>query len=552
MKTLSTWLFHLILIVSVSGCGSWLGNPSKPDGGNSQPPKGDVTSGASGMPGSMTDPSTLGSGEVMMQLVELDAGAKFTTSAALTSLELVGSAAQELEVSLTDPDHQERVFVRNARSEFELEYTASAQGSYIMWVRNNSNAALKFSQLNQTGYLSGGNLFKSLLREDAPNKNLLFKAVVVFARECKDTSTDGNSTTTTTAPAGHAFAQAFAFVGSVGSDFKVSPITDAEITINSGENSQALKRLSDMPFRAYREMGGLNEEEHRDYTTRFYQSYFGGAGEFYTVESFRKYGDCSTMTALPINTDLGTSDIKLNVKIPSLGIEREDKLRLTSSTAFSTYFNGARISDWTQCTYDGISGDPTTYNGEASECKKFSKANPPEIRLDYQLPSADPSAGLTKESDPTRAVFYGHSKTAEWQQQIRAKADGLRSGTISEIELSKCANNGGLIAVPLRTEGTSFPIGEFNAEAGDVINLARKTGSYAALPEFFQGNIDASGEFKYPTCIPDSSSSCADFKLVTVKSAACSYKADSGITTTSLGDAMIYPDYFEISGIVEE
>jgi hypothetical protein len=280
MRAFSLQLLQLVTSVWVIGCGSWLGNPSKPEGGNSQPPKGDVTGSTTGIPGSMTDLSTLGPGEVMMQLVELDEGANFTTSAALNSLELVGSSAQELEVSLTDPNHQEREFVRNSRQEFSLDFTASAKGSYIMWVRNNSNVALKFSQLNQNGYTSSGSLFKSLLREDAPHRNLLFKAVVVFARECKDTSADGNSTITTTAPAGHAFAQPFAFVGTVGSDFKVSAVTDAEIAVIAGDKSQQLKRLSDMPFRAFREMGGLTEDEHRDYTSRFYKSYFCGAGEF--------------------------------------------------------------------------------------------------------------------------------------------------------------------------------------------------------------------------------------------------------------------------------
>jgi hypothetical protein len=214
----------------------------------------------------------------------------------------------------------------------------------------------------------------------------------------------------------------------------------------------------------------------------------------------------------------------------------------------------AKLEDYTQCTYSRTTGEPKPYNGDAATCKTFNLADPPYVTLDYQLPSG---GGLSASSDPTRIVFYGHSYPKAWYQALIENSEALISGDEDTVELPGCLNNGGMVAVPVTTEKTFMPLGEFNVHAataadggGDVINLARKAGSYTALTDFYQGNVDASGEIEYGACIPKGDESCHTTKVLKVKLASCSVKADSGITVTAVGDDMIYPSYFEMSGIV--
>jgi hypothetical protein len=109
-----------------------------------------------------------------------------------------------------------------------------------------------------------------------------------------------------------------------------------------------------------------------------------------------------------------------------------------------------------------------------------------------------------------------------------------------------------MTSVPLSTDKTYMPLAEFNVSTGDVINLARRSGSYTALPELFQGNVDQSGSFEYTTCVPKGAASCEGFKTVNVTVGNCQVKADSGITTLSISDNFLYPGYFEMSGIITD
>jgi hypothetical protein len=107
-----------------------------------------------------------------------------------------------------------------------------------------------------------------------------------------------------------------------------------------------------------------------------------------------------------------------------------------------------------------------------------------------------------------------------------------------------------MISVPITKGKSTMPLAEFNAKKDDIINLARRPGSYAALTDFYQGNIDASGTIRYPACFPKDGDSCHYFKVIDLTVKSCKIKADSSITTTSVSDSFIYPEYFEISGII--
>lgn len=544
---LTGWMAVAVLC---SGCGSWLGNPSASDDG------GQGAGGSGTIPGSSVawsegSSQILGPGEVLLQRVTLEEGRSFTSRLDFRGVSLLGDDnGTAIEVSVANGSSLEEAFKRYGSDEIDLEFDPEESGDHLVWVRNNSTEELVIDQLAQDGAASVGDVAIASEREDAPYKNIVVKGVVALARECKDTSEDGNSTVTTEAPEGHVFVQPFVFIGEVQSDGSVVDVTDADVSVTGETEVQSLSRLDDMPFRAYRELSGLSEDQHLKYTKMFYRAYFGGAGELYTVDTFRRYGDCGAMVPLALVDDYGETILDLRVKVARLDIDLREPLRATASTAFSTYFDDERMTDWTQCTYDAVTGEPETYNGDAAACKDLSLKAPPSIRLDYKLPSASGEGAWTEASDPTRGLFYGFGRARRWVEGVLDAAEDLRSDTTSTLALDGCAHIGGLHASPLDPEGTPFALQELRVQEGDIVNLARKTGSYTVLADFYQGDVDADLEFEYPTCIPDGDESCADYKVVKVVPKGCRIKADSGVSVTSVSDSMIYPDYFEISGVV--
>lgn len=533
-----TSLVQCAAFALLAACGTWVGNPKKPEEGGT--PKKAVA---------------MSSGDVVFQKVTLKAGQSFSSLFSFTPTAaglLLADAANAIEMSVLGKNGIEFKYQRQTTSDSKIEYAPTVDGEYIVAIKNNSTASLDVDVSAIEGAESSAD--PQLANSTGTYKDYLLKAVVTFGRVCKRNSTDGN-TVNYTAPAGEYYIQPFVFYGKVGSDKKVTPLSNAKITIVSGSKSLSLKTLSSLDLATYRETGSLTAAEHAAYTRTFYQGYLGAAGEMYTTDYFRFGGDCASAPTFALPTDVGTADITLNIEDSTATppINETFKIRPTVSTAFSTYEkDGSRLQDYSQCTYNRLTGEPSVYNGNATECKKFSYANPPYVTLDYLMPSKMSNAATTAESDPTRILFYGHGYTSQWYKTIIENSSALRAGSKTSVTLSSCLNTGGLIAVPISSSKTHIPLLEMNVAKNDVLSVGRKTGSYTSLTQFYQGNIDNSGELTYPTCLPSGTETCADYKKIKVNIENCKIKSDSGISVTSISDSFIYPEYFEMSGVITE
>lgn len=556
MKTtkLMPYLILGSLLALQAGCGTWVGNNKDDDDDEEEQTPGGIA--GPGQPGNGNSSNVAGPGDVFLQKLRLRAGVPFSTTASLVlGSNLTGNdvaASGPIEMTLVKADGSEVAYTRKGADNAKVEYTPEADGEFTVLMKNNTSVDSTVTGLATVGSDFADALQKAGDRADAPHKNVALKAVVAFARECKYYVNNGNSTATVTAAPGHYFAQPFVFLGTVGADKKVTPITTATIELVGGGKTLALKKLPDFDFKVYRE-SGLPQDEHLVYTRTFYQSYFGAAGEMYTVDTFLFNGDCVNAPQFNLGADPGVSDIKLTIKDTTVSpaIDASFPVRASLSTAFSMYTSeGQKLSEYTQCTIDRRSGEPKTYNGDAGECKVFSVSNPPYITLDYQLPSQG-GGGVTKASDPTRTIYYGFGFAKAFYQELIKNSASLQSGALKEITIPGCISNGGLVAVPISADKTYLPLAELNGPKGDVINLARKNGSYTSLTGFYQGNVDFSGPLAYPTCIPGAGD-CDMQKVVTVNRTSCTYKADSGISVTAIGNSMIYPSYFEMSGIIAD
>lgn len=104
----------------------------------------------------------------------------------------------------------------------------------------------------------------------------------------------------------------------------------------------------------------------------------------------------------------------------------------------------------------------------------------------------------------------------------------IQNGTITKISINGCMLNGGRIGSALSdTTAIAIPISEFNASTGDIIQVSGTTGNSTSLVDFYQGDIDFSGE----TTILDQSML---LKIYTISVTGCKMKADSGIATMSI------------------
>jgi hypothetical protein len=457
------------------------------------------------------------------------------------SLGMALAADDNLSVSVLNPDGVEERFVFQSSGEFT--FTPDAAGAYTIL------ASSAGDNIDTVATVTSGNAEAEAPQAiepegaaDAPRR-LLVKAVVTFAKECKRYIDNGNAVATTTAPEGKYFAQPFVFLGRVGDNRKVTPVLDAKIALNGTGQSQELHRLDDFELAVFRQEGSLSKAEHIEHTRNFYQSYFGAGGEMYTVDTFRFGGDCTTAPTFSLD------DSELALSVSAGSYVETIELRGTENAVFSTYLgDGTRMTDWTQCTFNRLTGEPTPYNGDG-ECKELSIATPPSAKLDYKLPSGKDLTDAAS-SDPTRLVFYGHGFSRAWYAALIENRETLASAAEPKLTLDRCLVVGGLVPLPLATEQTQLPLAAFNAAPGDIINVARRTGAYIGLPDLHQGLIDASGEITQATCIPSATETCAEFRRVKVQQNNCLVRADSGVTVLSASTSFIYPEYFELSGVV--
>lgn len=499
-----------------------------------------------------------GGGEVIVSRVKVSAGqalrfkGKSSQSSALTSFGLVEEESEgNFEVSIVNNEGVEKVYSRISGDKSESEFVPSEDGEILIAVKNNSKDEVVFDP----SQIEGGSVLEVENASTAvgAHKDIALKSVVVFARNCKQQKVDGSGVDVFNAPAGEYYVQPFVFLGKVKSDKSVERIESATLKVTAGDKAVELKTLSALSLANFKEHSSLSKEEHIEYTRAFYQSYLGGAGELYTVDTFQKKGDCKNAVTLPIDADPAKSQLALEIVDESLAIDESIKLRPSVSTAFSMYeTEGVKLQDYTQCTYNRLTAEPMTYNGEAGVCKEFSFSKPPYVTLDYLMPSQIKSNNLSPESDPTRILYYGVSSPKTWLKTIVENSAEFASGKTSDINLEGCMYNGGLVSLPISSEQTTLPLREFNAKEDDVIMLSQRTGSHTALLDFYQGNVVLSGKVKVPTCIPSKTESCAAFKLLTVSYGNCEYKADSGVSVTSISDDFIFPDAFRMSGVVKE
>lgn len=526
----------ILLLLPLLGCGSWAGN------GDRDKDKEDAD-------------RTLLAGDVLYHKLKVPAGGSLTASYThvSTALRLSGDA-QSFEVSVIAPDGKEIAYDRQGGDTLSVNTTVADAGEYVIAIKNNADQTIELNNEDVSGADEDKGLVKAL--DDGSHNTISLKAVIALARQCKQYADGGNSTSTRTAPEGEFFVQPFVFMGTVDLETrKVTPITDATITISSGSSSMTLSRLDDFDLSVFRENGSLTKAEHVDYTRSFYQGYFGAAGEFYTVDTFRFGGDCLEMPTFKLAANPGETELKLNVTSSAGDIEESFALRPTVSTAFSLYTGaGQKLDNWDPCTYDAFTAEPKNYNKPTEPCRELDPQDPPYVTLDYLLPSAQYPDQYTAASDPTRILYYGHSLSRAFKKAILENETALRDGSIDSLTLESCMNNGGIHSVAISKDPSYLPLKEFNMAAGDLIQLNRKTGSYTALTQYFQGNADVSGTIHYPACIPDSATqeSCKEFRVLAVNTSSCRIKADSGVFVTSLHDSFIYPEYFELSGSLKQ
>lgn len=542
MKQFSKQMMILGLCLNAA-CGSWVGNGKKDDEKKDE--------------GNSGNGATLLAGGVLYHKVQLSSGATLTSSykSSSASLRLLADE-QPFEVSILKADGQEVAYQRDGLEGLEVSQEVSEAGTYTVVIKNNGSESITLEQDSVAGVDEDKGLSGALDDADAVFKEYSLKAVVALGRECKQYADGGNSTSVRTAPDGEFFVQPFVFLAKVDLNTrKVERVSGADIRVVSGDRSMPLKMLSDFDLSVFRESGSLTKDEHVAYTRSFYQGYFGAAGEFYTVDTFRFGGDCAAMPTFPMDSDLGLSDLQLKVTAADLGIDETIALRPTASTAFTMYESAdVKLDNWDPCTYDAFTAEPINYNFPEKTCRELSVSNPPYVTLADQMPSESNPDVYTKESDPTRILYYGHSLSRSFKEAVLENQAALRDGSLTGIQLDRCLNNGGIQSVAIGSEASYLPLDEFNAKNGDLIQLAFKTGSYTSLTRFYQGNADVSGSIQYPACIPNSEAqtSCDDYKVLTVEIENCSVKADSGVFVTSLQDSFIYPEYYGLTGSVKE
>jgi hypothetical protein len=465
------------------------------------------------------------------------------------SLSLSELESQEIEISVVNSDGIEHAYERVSAGEVEIPVGEIAANQPVkVLIRDNSGTELNVESISHSD-------LPVLPEAEIVRKHgdIVLKAFVVLARTCRENSPDGNSTITTQADVGKYFVQPFVFVAKISEGEVVSLVETAKISIQSGDLNHSLSRLGQMDYAAFRELSGMSQSEHIAWTRNFYNHYFSAPGELYTIAQFRKQAPCADAPQVELGSDLKADKLELVIEdeTQSPALAERILIRPTFQPAFSTYLKAdQKLNDWTQCTIDTKTALPKTYNGDASECLIFSMSKAPFVKLDYLLPSqADLS--LPQDVDPTRLLFYGHSKSRNMAEMIVEHSAELVAAVRPELELEDCMYTGGLTSVPLNGESYSMPLKEMNATVGSVINTARRSGSYTALPEFYQGDVNMMGEILMPVCIPGASS-CDDYKVVKFKQKQCLIKADSGVAAASISDSFVYPDYFEISGVVAE
>ncbi len=495
-----------------------------------------------------------------------------TYNATTSSIQGVSSAITtgtdnetKVEVSVVDSDGQEQTYLRNGDGSLTVNFTPTKTGTYRINFKNNSDKVVSLNNSGTTGGTINGSVASS--NSKAKFKDIFLKAYVGFSPQCAQLNSSGSGNNTFTAASGSYFVQPFVFLGKVGSGKRVTEITTATITVSFGGKTLTLKRLSDMDVTMYNQPNNpSNSIPDSDTTNKikyvksFYQGFFGGAGEMYTLDTFNKSkgASCNTADTFALGaTNPGQSTVTLKIVDTTNGLNEEFKIRPSATDSYLNFYtnSGTAFSNYDTCGYNNTTGEPYNYSTSASTCpKSFSSIDPPYGQLNSSL--------ANDLSFPTRAFLFGYSTPKTYYSSLITNSTALSNGSLKSITIDGCLNNGGLASVQLSTtKKTYLPLKEFNVQKGDVIQLGTKLGSYTNLGNFYQGNVDLSGSVDLPVCIPSGGQSCPTYKTITINSKKCRVKVDSGIaignvsaTWSSSSNNFIYPDSVGggLSGVISE
>ncbi|MCE9500033.1 MAG: hypothetical protein K8R21_05995 [Leptospira sp.] len=503
--------------------------------------------------------SSSNAGSVIYQDVNVTAGVPFTAIYNANSARyLEGSSfalatgtenQTKIEVSVQDDKGIEKNYRRNPDGSIVVSFTPEKTGTHRIAFKNNSEKNVSFKASGASGGTLVGDAKDS--NDTAKFKNIALKAYVGFSRQCKTLSSS------VTASNGDFFVQPLVFLGKVDGEKKVTDITTAVITLSFGGKTLTLSRLADLPVSAYdnpnnpsNSIPSSDKTNKLKFVKTFYQGYFAAAGEFYTLNTFSKStgADCSTSNTFSLGeSDPGSQVVTMKIVDAANGLDETFTIKPSVSASFSIYTKAdTKLTSWTQCTYNKVTGEYSTYNVQGENvCKEFSLSDPPYLKLDSQVAS--------QTSAPTRILYYGYSNPKDYYTQLIKNAPDIAGDKNPTLTLTGCLNNGGINGVSMSTTDKMYiPLREFNSQGADVIQLSSRPGSFTSLKDFYQGNVNVSGSINVPSCVPQNGQECPVYKTVKIDIKKCNYKADSSISVGALNDSFIYPDSFSFSGVITE
>lgn len=551
-------LFALSVLV-FEGCGSWAGSPKKGTAGKDTPTDGGGSTNVRS--------AALAPGEMVFHRITLKAGDKVTSKYALkggsVGLALASdetAAAQE--VSVLAPNGQEVKFLRPDNASLEIPVEAAQAGEYIIAVRNNSLQTLSVEAVEAQG--ASADKVQKANGDQAKFKDFTLKATLMFSKYCTTANSkymtaarDGNETTSSfqksvKAKDGYYFVQPIVFFGQVDAAKKVTARAAATIKVKAGGQEVLLKPITLLGSDTLNG-SGLTGDEAVAAVRAEYAGFLGAAGEMYTLDTFRKLGNCDTALALPLSADPGKDTVELVIEdsTASPAIAETVPVKVTVNSAITVYSTKqTQQSSWDLCSYNTNNAEAYNYSKGSGACQKFSIANPPSAKIAQWASEIYPGV-VSQASDPTRVLFYGRSLSRSFVKALVDNAANNETQASPAVSFSGCLYNGGLVSLPASTEQAYLPVGEFQFKAGDIFSLGTRLGSYTAMPQFYQGDVVADGSLQMARNIPIPDTKMT-WKKVTATWTGCKARADSGVFAAAIADYGIYPGDEGMYGVTEE
>lgn len=222
----------------------------------------------------------------------------------------------------------------------------------------------------------------------------------------------------------------------------------------------------------------------------------------------------------------------------SFNLTRQSNGSFTGTVTLNSVSSSSSVSGTTTAALSGTyqinslsisdnAGNQNTYS-VLNACRTIDSSAPPKLKV--TKPSGITGSATTTDSDPTRAFFWGYSQPKSYWTMWRALGNTIQNGTITSAEIDGCFFNGGIVGVPISASGlTDIPASDLNAKSGDIVSFSSFTGTSTLFRDFYQGNVDLSGNVTIPTNTGVANSS--SFTL-TLKN--CIAKADSSMAVSGI------------------